>query len=166
MKSHGGAIKLASTPGAGTAVTCWLPITSRREAQPLRATPPRRAPPLRVLVIDDELMLRHATRRALAHIGHDVLLAENGARAVEIFAVSSSQIDVILLDLSMPQMSGRECFERLRRVDPQVPVVICTGDGDRAASEAVLKAGAAGILRKPYGLTELVDTLSAFERRA
>ena len=154
---HGGLIDVASGPG-GTAFTVYLPA-SPEAAVAESATTPRRDQPSTVLFVDDEVAILSATRRLLEASGYRVLTAENGHDALQIARNTRSPIDVVLLDLRMPGMSGIDAFGLLREILPSAPVILCSGYELDAASRALLERGAAGFVQKPFRLEDLTTAI-------
>ena len=81
----------------------------------------------KILVVDDEATVLVVAQRSLEHLGFEVLLAENGKQAIQVFKENADEIQVVLLDLTMPHMGGEETFDALRRIRPDVPVVLSSG---------------------------------------
>ncbi len=113
-----------------------------------------------ILVVDDEAALRGIATRLLEASGYQVLTARNGREAVEVFQASQSDIDLILLDLSMPVMSGQEALGVLRAIDPNVRVIICSGEVTEDDQPMRMAQGAKAVISKPYQLTELLDLIN------
>ena len=114
----------------------------------------------RVLLIEDEAMVRKATARLLQSLGCDVIIAHDGLAGLECFRGEHRTLDVVLTDVRMPQMTGFEVFDAIQAINPNVPVVICSG----CASEDELRACIAtprAFLRKPYRRAQLAELLRA-----
>ncbi|MCW8138711.1 MAG: response regulator [Planctomycetota bacterium] len=120
--------------------------------------PPTTAPTGReaVLLADDESAIRRAVRRLLEGFGFEVLVARDGEEAVAAFERARDRVRAVVLDLTMPRLSGREALQRLRLLDPDVPVVITTGYGTEGLED---EPGVAAVLSKPYQPAELARTL-------
>ena len=112
-----------------------------------------------ILVIDDEENVRDIARVALEESGYAVLLASGGHEAVEIFSERADEIDAVLLDMSMPRMSGEETLAELRSVHPRVRVVLMSGYSEQEISEKFAGKGLAGFVQKPFRASELVDKI-------
>jgi len=113
-----------------------------------------------VLLVDDEPSVLRATGLALEMRGFHVLTAANGREALDVFDEHGAGVDIIVIDMNMPHMSGVACVERIRQADAGVPAVLVSGE---VTPEVVREASAVGILRcmdKPFRFGELVDTLS------
>ncbi|MFT5682763.1 MAG: two-component system cell cycle sensor histidine kinase/response regulator CckA, partial [Myxococcota bacterium] len=153
--SHGGGICVESQLGAGTQIRVVLPVTEQdytAAAVVLSSCPVEQR--RRVLVIDDEPTVLELVDRALGMKGYEVLLASSGAEGMAM--LSDVVPDVVLLDMSMPEMSGLEVMAAIREQHPQLPVILTSG---HPQSEAVQLAD--GFLHKPYRLSTLASTIAA-----
>ena len=109
-----------------------------------------------ILVVDDEEMIKDLARDILARYGYTVLTAGGGEEAVEIYRQHKEEISVVVLDIVMPDVGGREVFRRIREIDPEAQVIISSGyDQERDASD-LLKEGALRFVQKPYQIASLV----------
>jgi CheY-like chemotaxis protein len=114
-----------------------------------------------LLIADDEELVRRAGERMLSKLGYAVLTADNGASAIETFRRHRAEIALVLLDLVMPDMDGLETLQRLREIDPEVRVVLCSGYAKEDASESqALIRSTAGFVRKPFSMAELSRVVS------
>ena len=111
--------------------------------------------------MDDEEIIRETARFLLEALGYRVFLAAHGEEGIEQFVAHQAEIDVVLLDMIMPRMNGRECFERLRRVDPGVRVLMSSGFTPEAVLRDSVTSGVTGFLKKPYRMSELGAALRA-----
>jgi CheY-like chemotaxis protein len=111
-----------------------------------------------ILLVDDDPMVRNITTELLEVSGHEVLGAENGAQALAILDSSARQIDLVLLDLFLPDMDGRELLRRIVRVWP-VRIVICTGSTYDHDSELISHPAVKAVLRKPFNLRTLQEAV-------
>ncbi|GAB4201820.1 MAG: hypothetical protein OHK0013_14330 [Sandaracinaceae bacterium] len=162
VHGHGGFVRVRSAPGRGTTFEIFLPATSTPTERP-PPTMPVVGRPARgtVLVIDDEHSIRSSLDRLLRHLGYRAILAADGAEGLAEFVAHRDEIVAVLLDLTMPAMSGFETLEALRARSSTVPILLTSGYGDAATSGA---AGATGFLPKPYGIEELERTLASVVR--
>jgi two-component system cell cycle sensor histidine kinase/response regulator CckA len=110
-----------------------------------------------VLFVDDEDAVRRLGARALKGAGFDVLLAADGVEAVECFQAQHSQISVVVIDMTMPRMTGIAAAQEMRRISPNVPVVLSTGFACDETSHGI--PGVAAMLQKPYRIHVLVETI-------
>lgn len=112
-----------------------------------------------VLIVDDEQLVRDVGARLLEAVGFDVMLATGGHHALEVYQREHARIDAVLLDLSMPDMTGREVLRQLLAFDPAVRVVLWSGYSDGQDFESAESLGAKGFLAKPFSVGELTDVL-------
>ena len=118
----------------------------------------RAASPL-VLLADDNENIISLVSRMLTHAGFRILTAANGRETVERFRERSDEIACVLLDLTMPLMDGIEAFRELRRIKPDVRVILASGYHEQEATRRFAGGGWAGFLSKPYQMTTLIDEL-------
>lgn len=112
-----------------------------------------------VLLVDDEETLREIGRDLLVSHGFKVLLAGSGEKAIETYRSNRDSIQVVILDLIMPGMSGLVCLEELVKTDPQVKIIAVSGYGDSMRSQELLKAGARAFVPKPYKVEVMVEKI-------
>ena len=166
VRGHRGAIKVKSEPGKGTTFRVLLPVSQRPvtpgsdESRP--STDARRTGT--VLVVDDEDMVRTAIKMTLEQSGFAVLCAADGQEALDVFREHNSEIDVVLLDMTMPHLSGEEVFREMRQVQADVRVVLSSGFSESEATERFAGTGLAGFIQKPFVPDVLVEKLSKVMR--
>ncbi|MBT3289625.1 MAG: response regulator [Victivallales bacterium] len=114
-----------------------------------------------ILLVDDEDMIWDVIIDMLQELGYAVLLAGNGLEAVEIYGENPGSVDLVLLDMVMPELDGHQAFLRLREIDPGVRVLLSSGYVSEEDVAGVLQGGAAGFLRKPYRMTDLARKVRA-----
>ncbi len=156
----GGRVTVESAVGAGTSVTVHLPEADAAGAPARRASVPVPAPVLemrRVLLVDDDALVRNVTARMLERAGYLVHACADGAEALAAAARPEVGIDVLVTDLMMPGISGREVIERFRPLRPGVPIVCITGYATAGGDTATLHAYA--IVAKPFTAATLLAAL-------
>ncbi len=158
VRSHGGALRIHSTPGAGTKFEVLLPAAGARAQVPPGETAASRGQGT-VLIIDDEPGVRTATGRMLSMLGYDVLEAPDGAQGLEIFRLRRGAVDVVLLDLTMPGLSGEETLRLLRQAAAEVRVVVFSGYAENDVAERLRPLHPAAVLHKPFTRQELGQAL-------
>ncbi len=164
IMSHGGTIRVETTVGSGSCFEILLPCVARTDRQRHDVLKP--APVLAeekangtVLIIDDEDALRLSLTSLLRKYGYTVFEARDGTTALDIFASHSAKIDVVLLDLTLPNMSGAEILLRLRQIRPNIKIVLSTAYGRDRALRDVNDQNFVYYLRKPYEISELTTLL-------
>ncbi|HEX5004239.1 MAG TPA: ATP-binding protein, partial [Gemmatimonadales bacterium] len=155
LKEHGGRLTLSTAPGKGARFTVELPGSRGEPVPPAPALEPATTAPLRILVIDDEPHILHYMRATLEAWGHGVEVAGDGAEGLELAAAGG--FDLILSDLRMPRLTGREFFAALQERNPEAAsrVVFSTGDTVHGDTTAFLETHAHPFLNKPFSLAEL-----------
>jgi PAS domain S-box-containing protein len=156
----GGSARIYSEPGIGTTISLLLPVTD--QVPSAQSQPPPRPVPGRgevVLVVEDEAALREVTRRILARNGYEVLVASNGYQAINLATARAQRLDVLLTDVVMPGMQGREVAERIRRLRPEVRVLYMSGyTHGLLGVQGVLEPGV-HLIEKPFSETSLLAKL-------
>jgi signal transduction histidine kinase len=161
VRAHDGSIRVQSHPGKGTTVRVTLPATNQppvTRPEPVPRLGQRRGSGT-VLVVDDEPSVRRAAQRVLEVGGFQVLAAGDGVEGIELFAAARSRIVAVVLDLTMPRLSGRDTFQQLRRLRPDVPVVVCSGYTQEKTDEWLDGEPLAVFLEKPFEPAQLLDVL-------
>jgi two-component system cell cycle sensor histidine kinase/response regulator CckA len=169
INNHNGHITVESTPGAGTTFSLYLPASSMQDVPPPADT--GRAP-LRgtgkILVMDDEDIVRDVLRRSLTHLGYTVVSARDGNETVVLYEQalkSSKSFDAVIMDLTIPGgMGGKETLTKLRQIDPRVKAIVSSGYSDDPIMASFKDFGFCGVVSKPYTLktlSEIVHTVIA-----
>jgi PAS domain S-box-containing protein len=153
-KAHGGSLAIRSAPGRGTAVVLQLPALGEPQAPAAAGPEGADTRPLRILVVDDEELIREALPPMLELLGHAVALASSGQEALDRLARGPAP-DLVLLDLNMPEMSGSETLRQLRTLYPDLPVLIGTGYLDEVTESGLRTDPHAAFVRKPFTLDEI-----------
>jgi PAS domain S-box-containing protein len=158
IRAHGGLVVLDSEVGRGTRVQVLIPSSKRTPE--LRLAPAPIAPaPERVLIVDDDEAVLELASEFLRRAGYASRRAAGGREAVALFQKNASEIDVVVLDLTMPDMDGREVFRALRNVRADVPVVLATGYSQGTLEENFPEESQVTFLRKPYEPEQLLAAI-------
>ncbi len=164
-KSHGGSVRIQTQPGRGTRVDVYLPCgqpAGLEDSVPESNHQPAGAGGGTILIVDDEASVREVACDALNEFGYQVFAFESGQDALAFFEKHHQQVDLVLLDLIMPRMDGRQTYQRLRRIDPDVRAVICTGYSTSEMANRVMGEGVLDFLAKPYRLSELAEMVQRY----
>ena len=161
VKGHKGAIRIQSEPGQGTVFELLFPFSDKPEA--ILANTPDSGQDVTgsgtVLVIDDEELVRNLARDTLESIGLNVITAEDGVEGIDIFSKHKKDILLVLLDMTMPRLSGAETFKKLRHIRKDIPVVLCSGFNEQDAVSNFDSRELAGFIQKPFTLHEFIDKI-------
>jgi CheY-like chemotaxis protein len=164
VRGHRGAIRIDSEPGRGTTIGILFPASDRQLA-PGPAGPGPGSPWQgrgTVLLADDDAAVREVSADMLRMMGFDVLVAEDGGSALELFRAHRAAIRCVVLDMAMPQVGGVEALSELRRLDPGVRVVLASGYGEQDVVDRLPAGGVVRLLEKPFDF----ETLRAGLREA
>jgi len=161
VKSCGGYMDIESEEeNGGTTFFIYLPATRKRLNKILERTEQFVKEKGTILLVDDEEAFLEVGRELLEALGYDVLVATNGKEAVEIFEKNRQKIGLVLLDLVMPIMAGGEAFDRLRKIDPTVKVLLASGYSKDGEAKDILERGCNGFIQKPFRMSELSQKLT------
>jgi PAS domain S-box-containing protein len=164
VKKHGGHVSVSSRIGAGTTFEVWLPATGQPAGDEGARVAPAPHGRGRVLVMDDEELVRHTAGGMLATLGYEVLSAADGAEAVRLYEserAAGRRPDVVLMDLTVPGgVGGVEALERLRAIDAAVRAVATSGYSTDPVMSAHASYGFVGVLPKPYTLDDLARVIA------
>jgi CheY-like chemotaxis protein len=153
VKRHRGHVEVDAQPHRGSVFTIFLPLLPDVDVPEIRRRQPTgdmaRVQKGCVLVVDDDELIVRSTTRLLQSLGFETLEARDGAEAIAAFEEHHEKIDVVLLDLVMPNVSGTQTFHILKKLDPQVRVLLTSGYTDHQNVDTLLERGACGFIPKP-----------------
>jgi len=155
IKAHGGYIDAASQPGEGSCFTIFLPGCQQPVSRECEESDQCYLGDETILVVDDETMILEVTREMLEQLGYRVLTAEGGIQAVNIYKEQGPAIDLVVLDMVMPEMGGDKTFEVLKGVNPQIKVLLASGFSMEGKAVVLLDQGCKGFIQKPFSLPAL-----------
>ena len=163
LRSHQGGIDVDSKPGEGATFRAFLPASARplpidtdQEEKPEPASDESRGI---VLVVDDEEMVRALAATALRRHGFEVITAEDGQHAIDVFEQRREEIDAVLLDMNMPHLSGEQVLSVLRDLRPDVPILLSSGYSQTTAARRFEQGDKAVFIKKPYRPTDLAQAV-------
>ncbi len=162
IKQHDGFIMFDSVINEGSEFRVYLPVTDvTLEPSSAEKEVPKKQTHIveTILLVDDEDMVRDLGADYLAEMGYTVRTASNGRQALEIYRDQQAQISLVLLDLIMPEMSGKACLEELLKINPDVKVVVVSGYCSDETPGGSANLGARGFVSKPYDLDGLMNTI-------
>jgi CheY-like chemotaxis protein len=160
VRGHRGTLQVRSVLGKGSSFRVLFPAS---EGAPNKGRRDFDEEDLRgsgtILVIDDEEIVRRAARSALEHYGYTVIVAENGREAVEQFGKLDHAVALVVLDMTMPGMSGEQTLKHLRAIRPDLPVILSSGYNEVEATRTLTGKGLAGFVQKPYSASCLAEQI-------
>ncbi len=169
IKKHGGHISVKSELGRGTTFFIYLPVSRREVSEEVIPEKSRNIARGKILVMDDEELVRDITRRMLEHVGYEVTLAMEGGEAIKLYeeAIRSEQpFDAVILDLTVAEgMGGRETVQRLLKIDNNVKAVVTSGYTSDPAINDFRRYGFSACIPKPYKMEELIGVLNGLIAR-
>jgi len=163
VAEHGGSIQVESAPGEGTTFIVILPVAEAYLQAVEGEIGEREVPPKRILVVDDERVVRQVITDMLSELGHESITAESGLEGLETFR--KERFDLVLTDLGMPGMNGLQLARLMRSIDDQTPIVLLTGWGDTIDEEEAKRHGIWKVISKPVRMDELKDLIASLPRR-
>ena len=162
VTNHGGMITVYSEPERGSTFNIYLPASVSQVVQePLPATAIQRGSET-LLLVDDEAMILKVGTEMFQHLGYRVLEANTGAKAIGIYSANLGQVDLVILDMIMPEMSGGAVFDRLREIDPTVKVLLSSGYALNGQAGEIIQRGCVGFIQKPFDLVTLSQKIRQF----
>jgi len=159
IKNHKGIIRVYSEQGHGTTFVIYLPASEAEEEDETQADYSITKGSEQILLVDDEEGPVMVEKLMLKELGYRVMTAESGKEAIEIYAKNTDTVDLIALDMIMPEMSGKATFEELKKINPDVRVLLVSGYSLNKQVEDLLDLGCSGFIQKPFDIIELSRTL-------
>jgi len=159
IKGHGGYINVYSELDQGTTFTIYLPASGKEAVEDLELTADIVKGTGTILLIDDEKMILDVGRELLEELGYTVLPAGSGQEAIDIFQKDRDKIDMIIMDMIMPEMSGSETFDRLKKISPDVKILLSSGYSVDGQATDILRRGCDGFIQKPFNMNQLAERI-------
>jgi len=158
VNSHRGFVQVESEPGAGTSFIIYLPVkhVGAEQLGSDRTGAPRQNIPQTILLVEDEEMLRELGVSILESEGFRVLPAKDGVEAVALFETHSDEIGLVVCDLGLPRLGGREAFLKMKETRPGVRAIVASGYLEPTIRSEMLKAGVIDTIQKPYDFNDLI----------
>ncbi|MEI6305590.1 MAG: ATP-binding protein, partial [Deltaproteobacteria bacterium] len=163
IKSHGGALQLHSQLGQGTTFKVYLPVPLTDSAGNENTSASLSSAPWKgsgtILLVEDEDQVRLIAKALLKNIGFYVLEAVNGKEALELYQKNATDITLVMTDMGMPIMDGYELFSELKKLNPELPIIVSSGYGDAEVNSRIDIDNIAGLISKPYRSDQLREVL-------
>jgi two-component system cell cycle sensor histidine kinase/response regulator CckA len=155
VKGHGGIIDVTSEPGQGTTFDIYLPASEKAIVKEQTAATGILTGTETVLLVDDERMVLEVTRELLESLGYRVHAAGGGQEAIAVYMEKRKEIDLVILDMIMPGISGGETFDRLKEINPNIRVLLSSGYSINGRAHEIVARGCNGFIQKPFQLEKL-----------
>lgn len=161
IKNHNGFINVYSEKGQGSTFNIYLPASAHKgieerntqqEVEISRGTET-------ILIIDDESLIITVARDLLATLGYTILTAQNGSTALDIYKQSKETIDLVILDMVMPEMSGGDVFDKLKKINPDVKILLSSGYSLNGQASSIISRGCIGFIQKPFTIHDIAGQL-------
>ena len=160
IKNHDGFITVYSEKGKGTTFNIFLPVSSKAAENETAINEEIVEGEGTILLVDDEEMIINVAEEMIRALGYDVITANNGQEALDMYQKQKGRIDMVILDLIMPGMGGGETFNQLRSIDSEIKVLLSSGYSINGQASSIMKRGCSGFIQKPFGIQELSQKIS------
>ncbi|MBN1932012.1 MAG: response regulator [Desulfobacterales bacterium] len=162
IKGHGGYIDVESQKNHGTTFKIYLPAIISKEKTKhvkIKQTVKNTESKETVLLVDDEEITQEVAQEILTVMGYKVLIAKGGHDAIEAYKKHCSNIGLVILDMVMPNMGGKEVYERLKKINPEIKVLLSSGYSLNGEATAIMQRGCNGFIQKPFTMKELSQSM-------
>jgi CheY-like chemotaxis protein len=163
MQDHSGTIVVESAQDAGSTFTILLPLYSDDGSQTYTKGDYKSVLPARILIVDDEKSNRELIGRYLADQGHKILYASDGSEAIRLVDDQANALDLVLLDIVLPRVSGEDVYRKIREIRPDMAVVIATGSAQYEKIDQMLSHKMTGLVAKPFRRDNLIQEIARLQ---
>jgi two-component system cell cycle sensor histidine kinase/response regulator CckA len=155
IKGHGGYIEVDSKKGQGATFRIYLPASGKKVQKTVKTADQLIKGTGTVLLVDDEEVILEVGKELLEGMGYRVLTAKDGKKAVEAYKKNRDEIDIVLLDMVMPNMGGGEAYDRMKEINPDIKALLSSGFSIDGEASEILERGCNGFIQKPFSMKEL-----------
>jgi CheY-like chemotaxis protein len=159
VKSHDGSISVQSTPGLGTTFTVYLPAADETQSPAEKPVQGIQTGTETLLLVEDHDSVRQSLSQLVSSLGYRVITARTGPDAIEVYRERGEHIDMVILDINMPGMTGVEAFRKIREISADVQGLFITGFVGEASIAHERPEGILGVIRKPFTISQLSRNL-------
>jgi two-component system, cell cycle sensor histidine kinase and response regulator CckA len=160
IKAHGGYINVASEKEQGTTFTIYLPASNSKITEKKEVSCKIKRGTETVLFVDDEDRVLDVGKQMLEALGYNILTARGGREALAVYGSSKGEIDLVILDMIMPEMGGEETFSRMKEIDPEIKVLLSSGYSIEGQATEILNRGCNGFIQKPFNINDLSHNIT------
>ena len=161
IKGHGGYIDVESERGRGTTFKIFLPVSKKKVQETIKTPDLLMKGTETILLVDDEEMVLGVGEKFLKVMGYHVLTSRDGREAIEVYRKNWEAIDLVVLDIIMPNMGGGEIFDRVKEINPNIKVLLSSGYSIDGEATKILERGCNGFIQKPFDVKQLSQTIRA-----
>ena len=155
IKGHGGYIDVESMKGQGTIFSIYLPASEKRVQKAVKTAEPFIRGTGTVLLADDEELVLKVGKELLETMGYRVLIARDGKETIEVYEKNRDDVDIVVLDMVMPNIGGGEAYDRMKEINPDIKVLLSSGYSIDGEATEILERGCDGFIQKPFNIKEL-----------
>jgi CheY-like chemotaxis protein len=155
IKSHGGYIDVDSEEGQGTTFSIFLPVSEKEGHKENKSTKHIIEGSGTILLVDDEEQVLEVGSKLIKRIGYKVFVAKSGSEAIDVYNENKAKIDLIILDMIMPKMGGGETYDKMKRIDSNVKVLLSSGYSIDGEAAEIIKRGCNSFIQKPFSMKDL-----------
>lgn len=155
IKNHDGIINVYSEKGEGTTFNIYLPASDKCVSEEKESTGEIVEGTETILLVDDEDMIVTVGEQILERLGYTVIIAKSGKEAIALYKEDQEKIDMVILDMIMPDVGGKMAYEKLKEINPDIKVLLSSGYSITGQAQEILDKGCNGFIQKPFNLKEL-----------
>ncbi|MBE9483834.1 MAG: response regulator, partial [Bacteroidetes bacterium] len=159
IKNHEGVINVYSEQGQGTTFSIYLPASDKEVTEEKEMPGELLKGAETVLFVDDEEMIREVGGALLGQLGYRVLSAGNGKEAVEVYINNKDKIDIVILDMIMPEMGGGKAYDKMKEINHDIKVLLSSGYSVNGDATKIMKRGCDGFIQKPFNMKQLSKSI-------
>lgn len=160
VKNHGGFIIITSKPAQGSTFKIYLPASTKKLIEKIKSEEEALRGSGTILLIDDEQMILNVGEKILKRLGYDVILANNGNEGLDKYRKNREKIDMVILDMIMPGISGSDTYEALKKMNADIKVLLASGYSLDGKAKSILDKGCGGFIQKPFSMKQLSHKVS------
>ena len=159
IENHHGFISVESMVSEGTCFTILLPSSQKEIVSEVKLSSETQTGTDTILLVDDEPMITEVGKEMISMLGYDVITASSGMEAIGIVGTQKKRIDLFIIDMIMPQMSGGELFDKLKSLDPDVKIMLSSGYSVEGEAREIINRGCKGFIQKPFTVSQLGEKI-------